>query len=131
MVNVKVYDRDVVGSDDFMGRAMFDLTSLDLDKSQEVTLHLDDGGDEDLIRKNKKKKSLGHIVVRMVLSTLTKEEYNEVKCGNVKYKKYYTFILFLDPQVTEGRREESQNDGTGSYFAGAGQRRASNGWRHQ
>ena len=80
-----------------MGRAMFDLTSLDLDKSQEVTLHLDDGGDEDLIRKNKKKKSLGHIVVRMVLSTLTKEEYNEVKCGNVKYKKYYTFILFLDP----------------------------------
>ena len=97
MVNVKVYDRDVVGSDDFMGRAMFDLTSLDLDKSQEVTLHLDDGGDEDLIRKNKKKKSLGHIVVRMVLSTLTKEEYNEVKCGNVKYNKYYTFILFLDP----------------------------------
>ena len=48
--NVKVYDRDVVGSDDFMGRAEFDLTSLDLDKSQEVTLHLEDGGDEDLIR---------------------------------------------------------------------------------
>ena len=61
-----------------MGRAMFDLTSLDLNKTQEVTLHLDDGGDEDLIRKNKKKKSLGHIVVRMVLSTLTKEEYNEI-----------------------------------------------------
>ena len=36
------------------------------------------GGDEDLIRKNKKKKSLGYIIVRMVLSTLTKEEYNEV-----------------------------------------------------
>lgn len=61
-----------------MGRAVFDLTSLDLDMSQEITLHLDHGGDEDLIRKNKKKKSLGYIIVRMVLSTLTKEEYNEV-----------------------------------------------------
>lgn len=29
-------------------------------------------------RKNKKKKSLGYIIVRMTLSTLTKEEYNEV-----------------------------------------------------
>ena len=61
-----------------MGRAVFDLTSLDLDMSREITLHLDHGGDEDLIRKNKKKKSLGYIIVRMVLSTLTKEEYNEV-----------------------------------------------------
>ena len=74
----EVYDRDVVGSDDFMGRAEFDLTTLDIDKSQEVTLHLEDGGDEDLIRKNKKRRTLGIIIVRMTLSTLTKEEYNEV-----------------------------------------------------
>ena len=45
-----MYDRDVVGSDDFMGRAVFDLTSLELDTSMEVSLHLDHGGDEDLIR---------------------------------------------------------------------------------
>ena len=32
-----------------------------------------------IFRKNKKKKSLGYIIVRMMLSTLTKEEYNEVK----------------------------------------------------
>ena len=32
-----------------------------------------------MFRKNKKKKSLGYIIVRMTLSTLTKEEYNEVK----------------------------------------------------
>ena len=97
---LQVYDRDVVGSDDFMGSAEFDLTSLEFHKSQEVTLHLGDAGDEDLIRslhlisslvdslkdliiaarfrKNKKKKSLGYIIVRMTLSTLTKEEYNEV-----------------------------------------------------
>ena len=67
----EVYDRDVVGSDDFKGRAEFDLTSL-------VTLYLEDGGDEDLIRKNKKGRTLGYITVRMTLSTLTKEEYNEV-----------------------------------------------------
>ena len=47
---IQVYDRDVVGSDDFMGRAVFDLTSLELDTSMEVSLHLDHGGDEDLIR---------------------------------------------------------------------------------
>ena len=52
-----MYDRDVVGSDDFMGRAEFDLTSLELDKSQEVTLILEDGGDEDLIRYHQNKLS--------------------------------------------------------------------------
>ena len=51
---------------------------FDLGKSCELTLHLEDGDDEDLVRKNKKKKSLGFITVRLVLSPLTKEEYNEV-----------------------------------------------------
>ena len=51
----------------------------DLEKSYELTLHLEDGDDEDLIKKNKKKKTLGYIVVRLVLSPLTKEEYNEVE----------------------------------------------------
>ena len=46
----QVYDRDVVGSDDFMGSAEFDLTSLEFNKSQEVSLNLEDAGDEDLIR---------------------------------------------------------------------------------
>ena len=73
-----MFDRDVVGSDDFMGRAEFDLTECELGKPEEATLHLQDGGDEELIRKNKKKKSLGWIVVRMVLTALSKEEYNEV-----------------------------------------------------
>ena len=49
-----------------------------MEKSYELTLHLEDGDDEDLIKKNKKKKTLGYIVVRLVLSPLTKEEYNEV-----------------------------------------------------
>ena len=94
--NQQVFDRDLVGSDDFMGLAEFDLagyflkmTTLltsfmlssrcDLEKSYELTLHLEDGDDEDLIKKNKKKKTLGYIVVRLVLSPLTKEEYNEVE----------------------------------------------------
>ena len=67
-----------------------------MNKSPKVTLHLEDGEDENLIRfdyklyeplkifisqrKNKKKKTLGHIIVRLVLSPLTKEEYNEVDC---------------------------------------------------
>jgi hypothetical protein len=84
----------MVGSDDFMGHADFDLTNCEIHKSQEVTLHLEDGEDEDLMRyegrivlenllkslfrKNKKKKTLGYIIVRIVLSPLTKEEYNEV-----------------------------------------------------
>ena len=33
-----------------MGHAELDLTSYDLHKSHEATLHLEDGGDEDLIR---------------------------------------------------------------------------------
>ena len=55
------------------------MSRCDLEKSYELTLHLEDGDDEDLIRKNKKKKTLGYIVVRLVLSPLTKEEYNEVR----------------------------------------------------
>ena len=54
------------------------LKRCDLDKSYELTLHLEDGDDDDLVKKNKKKKTLGYIVVRLVLSPLTKEEYNEV-----------------------------------------------------
>ena len=50
MIALQVYDRDVVGSDDFMGSAEFDLTSMEFNKSQEVTLYLEDAGDEDLIR---------------------------------------------------------------------------------
>ena len=77
-----------------MGQAEFDLSSCEISKSQEVTIHLEDGEDEDLIRsdykfykppqnfisqrKNKKKKTLGYIIVRLVLSPLSKEEYNEV-----------------------------------------------------
>ena len=36
-------------------------------------------------RKNKKKKSLGYIIVRMVLSTLTKEEYNEARMRDLLF----------------------------------------------
>ena len=36
--------------DKFMGSAEIDLTSLEFNKSQEVTLDLQDAGDEDLIR---------------------------------------------------------------------------------
>ena len=59
-----------------------------------------------MFRKNKKKKSLGYIIVRMTLSTLTKEEYNEVNfnlfnnimlgwtfgCGSIFLCKYALLI---------------------------------------
>ena len=44
----------MVGSDDFMGQAEFDLSSCEISKSQEVTIHLEDGEDEDLIRSDYK-----------------------------------------------------------------------------
>ena len=47
----------MVGTDDFMGHVDFDLTTCELHKSQEVTLHLEDGEDEDLIRSEDKIKS--------------------------------------------------------------------------
>ena len=40
---MKVFDKDLVGSDDLMGQSEFDLTCCEISKSKEVTLHLDDG----------------------------------------------------------------------------------------
>ena len=41
-------------------------------------LELNDGGNEDLIKKNKKKKKLGSINIRITMKPMTKEEMNEV-----------------------------------------------------
>ena len=67
----------------------------DLEKSYELTLHLEDGVDDDLVKKNKKKKTLGYIVVRLVLSPLTKEEYNEVNQWDSN-----SLLLSLSPLLT-------------------------------
>ena len=40
----------MVGSDDFMGLAKIDLTMCDISKPQEVTLYLEDGEDDELMR---------------------------------------------------------------------------------
>ena len=46
----QVFDKDLVSGDDFMGFADFDLAACEIHKYQEVTLHIEDGGDENLIR---------------------------------------------------------------------------------
>ena len=66
-----------------------------MDKSYELTLHLEDGDDDDLVKKNKKKKTLGYIVVRLVLSPLAKEEYNEVNQWDSN-----SLLLSLSPLLT-------------------------------
>ena len=66
-----MFDKDVVGSDDFMGQEDFDLTSCELHKSQEVTLHLGDAEDEDLIRKGGKSEA------RKLIFNFPKEKQEE------------------------------------------------------
>ena len=41
-------------------------------------MNLTDGDNEDLIKKNKKRKPLGSVTLKLTLSPLTKEEMNEV-----------------------------------------------------
>ncbi|XP_040567198.1 multiple C2 and transmembrane domain-containing protein isoform X4 [Lepeophtheirus salmonis] len=74
---LQVYDHDVVGSDQFMGEAKVDLTNLQIKHPLDLTLPLKDGSNEDLIKKNKKRKPLGSIVLNLVMCPLTKEEMNE------------------------------------------------------
>ena len=47
-------------------------------REEELHLDLNDGGNEDLIKKNKKKKKLGSINIRITMKPMTKEEMNEV-----------------------------------------------------
>merc|ERR1712018_343731 len=77
-ITLQVYDKDLVGSDDFMGEATIDLTDLNLKKTQDFQLALGDANNEDLIKiKNKKRKTLGTIHLKVTLSPITKEEMNE------------------------------------------------------
>ena len=47
-------------------------------REEEFHLDLDDGGNDDLIKKNKKRKPLGSINLRITMNPMTKEEMNEV-----------------------------------------------------
>ena len=47
-------------------------------REEDLHLELNDGGNEDLIKKNKKRKKLGSINVRITMKPMTKEEMNEV-----------------------------------------------------
>ena len=47
-------------------------------RTEDFLLPLSDGNNEDLIKKNKKRKSLGSIRLKVTLSPITKEEMNEV-----------------------------------------------------
>ena len=53
----------MVGSDDFMGLAEVDLTLCEISKPQEVTLYLEDGEDEDLMRYAKDYKVLTNLTI--------------------------------------------------------------------
>ncbi|TRY67420.1 hypothetical protein TCAL_09079 [Tigriopus californicus] len=77
-VTFQVYDKDLVGTDDFMGETTLDLTSLQLGKMTGLVLDLKNGDNEDLIKKNKKRKPLGAINIKISLLPISKEDMNEV-----------------------------------------------------
>ena len=58
-------------------------------REEEFHLDLNDGGNEDLIKKNKKKKKLGSINIRITMKPMTKDEMNEVT------SKYFTGIFLF------------------------------------
>lgn len=64
-VSVKVFDYDWGLQDDFMGLAVIDLTTLELDKTQEITLTLQEPG---------KSKYMGVIYLSLTLQPKTQEE---------------------------------------------------------
>ena len=47
-------------------------------RTEDFLLPLTDANNEDLIKKNKKKKTLGSIHLKVTMSPITKEEMNEV-----------------------------------------------------
>ena len=56
----------------------YKLNNIYIYREEELHLDLNDGGNEDLIKKNKKKKKLGSINIRITMKPMTKEEMNEV-----------------------------------------------------
>ena len=66
-------------------------------RTEDFLLPLTDANNEDLIKKNKKKKTLGSIHLKVTMSPITKEEMNEV-CNFDYYPKdslwYYSQIIW-------------------------------------
>lgn len=48
-------------------------------RSENFELSLSDANNEDLIKKNKKRKPLGSVSLKITMSPMTKEEMNEVR----------------------------------------------------
>ena len=78
-IAMQVFDHDVVGNDDFMGEASFNLIDLDMKRTNEMHLPLIDSGNEDLIKKNKKRKPLGTIHFTIPMVPVSKDEMAEVR----------------------------------------------------
>jgi hypothetical protein len=64
-------------------------------RQQEFSLELRDGNNEDLIKKNKKRKPLGIVHFKICLTPMTKEEMNEVVFSlNLFYLLLYANDIF-------------------------------------
>ena len=71
----QVFDKNLFEADAFMGQGEVNIGGFELDKPCELTLHLEDGDDLDSqVRKSKMRESLGEIVVRVSVSSITPEE---------------------------------------------------------
>lgn len=64
-----------------------------------MTLELKDGDNEDLIKKNKKRKPLGSVQVKLTLTPMTKQEMNEV-LNKVDFKSRENHSVYTYLAVT-------------------------------
>ena len=68
-------------------------------RTQDMTLELKDGDNEDLIKKNKKRKPLGSVQVKLTLTPMTKQEMNEV-LNKVDFKSRENHSVYTYLAVT-------------------------------
>ena len=74
---LKVYDKDAIVSDDFMGEAHLHLDTFASEENYQLHLPLEDAGDSLLIKK-KRKQSLGSIEVIFSYEFISQSQYNQV-----------------------------------------------------
>ena len=74
---LKVYDKDAIVSDDFMGEAHLHIDTFSPDDSYQLNMELEDAGDPVLVKK-RKIKSLGTIKVIFSYDFISQSQYNQV-----------------------------------------------------
>jgi len=114
---LQVYDKDLAGKDDFMGQVELKLDDCELNKASDHYLFLLDGEDETLMKKLRKKKTLGSILIRIKITPISKEQYKEIakreKLGR-KGGKDKTWSSIVHIVLVQARELMAMDAGTSS-----------------